>query len=349
MPELKKDFLINVGYMVTVGLLIFISFKFLFSVFLPFLIAFIIAYSVQKPSVYISQKIKLKGEICAVILAIFIFILLSLIIIFTVYYFFLKAKDLFLNISGILEDISKILAEVQTKFLGMFENLPFEINISAENLVSNFLENSVEKITSFFSSFAGNIVKGAPTFLFGMIVTLVASCYIAKDYKRLLKFYRNLFGENVYSKTHRIKEIVFNSVIKFIKGYLLLMLFTFFELLVGFYILKVRYAVVLALIVSIVDLLPILGTGTVLVPWGLLEITLSNPRGFGIIILYIFIIFARNFAEPKVIGKQIGINPLFTLTAMFAGLKIMGFAGLIIFPVLLIVIIEYYKNENNLA
>ena len=100
-----------------------------------------------------------------------------------------------------------------------------------------------------------------------MIVTLVASCYIAKDFKRLLKFYRNLFGENVYSKTHRIKEIVFNSVIKFIKGYLLLMLFTFFELLVGFYILKVRYAVVLALIVSIVDLLPILGTGTVLVPW----------------------------------------------------------------------------------
>lgn len=349
MQEQKKEFLLNIGFAVTVGLLIFVTFKFLFSFFLPFVIAFLIAYAVQKPSAYVCRKIRFKREICAVLLSILIFILLTTCVGFLGYYFITKAKDIFSNINGILGDISKIVSDVQNKFFSLFENFSPEININAENIVADFIEDTAKKITSFFSSLAGNIVKKAPSFLFSAIVTLVATCYISKDFMQLLRFYKNLFGEKVYNKTCRIKNIISSSVFKFVKGYLLLMLITFAELIIGFYILKIEYAVLLALLVSFVDLLPVLGTGTVLVPWGFANVILGEARGFGILILYILITVVRNFAEPKVIGKQIGINPLFTLVSMFAGLKLIGFWGLLLFPIVLIVLIEYYKGENNLA
>ncbi len=349
MQEQKKEFLLNVGFAVTVGLLIFVAFKFLFSFFLPFIIALLIAYLVQKPSVYICEKIRLKREICAILLSILVFLILASLVGVVGYYFIIKAKDIFSNINGILGDISKIVSEVQNKFFSLFENFSPEINFTAENIVLNFVEDTAKKITSFFSGFAGNIVKKAPSFLFSSIVTLVATCYISKDFMQLLRFYRNLFGEKVYCKTCRIKNIISSSVFKFIKGYLLLMSLTFLVLVVGFYILKIEYAVLLALLVSIVDLLPVLGTGTVLVPWGIADVILGEARGFGILILYISVTVIRNFAEPKVIGKQMGINPLFTLVSMFIGLKLIGFWGLLLFPIILIVLIEYYKGENDLA
>lgn len=349
MYQQKKEFLINVGFFTTMILLIFLSFKFLFSSFLPFLIAFLIASSVQKPSVCISERIHLKQGLCAVLLSVLIFVLLISIMFFAGYSFVAKAKDIFSNISDILVDVSKIFSDIQSKIFGLFKNFSPKINVKAENIVLGFFDDTATRITSVLSKLAEKIVKRTPSFLFSTIVTLVATCYISKDFNQLVRFYKNLFGDKIYNKTFRIKEIIKHSVVKFIKGYLILLLLTFVQLLIGFYLIGIEYAVVLAVLISIVDLLPVLGTGTILVPWGIANIILGDSRGVWVIILYIIITVLRNFAEPKVIGKQIGINPLFTLIAMFLGLKLAGFLGLIIFPIVLIVVIEYNKNENDIA
>ena len=137
------------------------------------------------------------------------------------------------------------------------------------------------------------------------------------------------------------------SVFKLIKGYAILMLMTFLELLAGFLILRVKYALLLSLLIAVVDILPVLGTGTVLIPWGIAGLILKNTAlGIGILVLYAVITVIRNFAEPKIIGKQIGINPLFTLLSMFIGIKLLGFAGVIIFPTALIVTVKYYSEDN---
>ena len=102
----------------------------------------------------------------------------------------------------------------------------------------------------------------------------------------------------------------------------------------------------LSVIIAIIDLLPVLGTGTVLVPWSILSVLSNDLRlGIGVAILYIVIVLVRNFLEPKIIGMQLGVNSLFTLMAMFLGLKVLGFWGLVLFPVILIVTIQYYKDE----
>lgn len=349
MYQQKKEFLINVGFFATAILLIFLCFRFLFSAFLPFVIAFLIASFVQKPSAFVSEKIRLKQGLCAVLLSVLIFVILISVLFFAGYFFVVKAKDIFSNISDILIDISKVFSDFQSKIFGLFENFSPNVNAKAENLVIGFFDDTATRITSFLSKLAENIVKGTPSFLFSTIVTLVATCYISKDFNQLLRFYKNFFGDKIYNKTYRIKEIIKYSVLKFVKGYLILLILTFVQLLIGFYLIGIEYTVVLAALISVVDLLPVLGTGTVLVPWGIADIILGNSRGIWVIVIYIIITLLRNFAEPKVIGKQIGINPLFTLISMFLGLKLAGFFGLIIFPIVLIVVIEYNKNENDMA
>ncbi len=342
--EYKKKFIINTLYLATLGTVIFVAFKFLFTYFLPFVIALLIAYLVQKPSRLISEKIKLRKELCAVILAVLGYVIFTVAIIFICYYLLVRARSFLNNSEYIFSQIRVLYSEIQGRILVFSDRLSPEITNTVEELFAETVNNITIKITSFLSSFAANAVKKAPSFLFSSIVALVGTCYISKDFDLLIRFYKNLFGERVYLKTLKIKTIVNKNILKIAKGYLILMAITFIELAVGFYILNINHPVFLSLFVSAVDLLPVLGTGTVLLPWGIIEVVLGNTRGIGIIILYGFITVIRNFAEPKIIGKQIGINPLFTLFSMFAGLKLIGFWGLILFPMVLIAVVEYYKE-----
>jgi predicted PurR-regulated permease PerM len=131
-----------------------------------------------------------------------------------------------------------------------------------------------------------------------------------------------------------------------LKGYLILSGIVFALLYGGFLILRVQNAVSIAFIIALADMLPILGTGTVMIPWAVVSALLGNYYfGIALAVLFVIIVIIRNFLEPKIIGKQIGINSLFTLIAMFLGLKLFGIVGLILFPIIFIVIIKYYKSE----
>ena len=95
----------------------------------------------------------------------------------------------------------------------------------------------------------------------------------------------------------------------------------------------------MAFLVSIIDILPILGTGIVLVPSSIVLLLARNYYfGFGILIIYAVILLVRQIAEPKIVGKSIGLSPLVTLVSMYAGFKLFGFFGMIIGPAMALII-----------
>ena len=155
-----------------------------------------------------------------------------------------------------------------------------------------------------------------------------------------------LIGDKVTERAVKIKNILFGSVLKLGKGYLILSSITFAALFLGLLLLRVENSFGIALIIALADALPVIGTGTIMVPWAVVAVLLGNYYfGIGLAVLFILVVILRNFLEPKIIGKQIGINSLFTLVAMFLGLKVLGIWGLFLFPIILIVTIQYYKNE----
>lgn len=120
----------------------------------------------------------------------------------------------------------------------------------------------------------------------------------------------------------------------------MLFLLTFAELSIGFLILRIPYAILLGLAITLFDILPVLGTGGFLLPWAAILFLIKNtPLAVGILVLYLIITVVRNIMEPRLVGKQIGLHPLATLMAMFLGLKLVGIVGMFLFPIGLTVIL----------
>ena len=347
--QAKKSFIISFIFAALVGLIIYISGKFLFQYLFPFVIAAIIAWFVQKPAKYLSERTRFKRGTCAAVLSVFIYIGAALILFFAFSGIVSAFRGLMGEVPAILEFLEEFVLKLKNSFSVILSGISEELSHQVNDIALSMLANVKARISNGFSGMAASLASRLPSFLFSSIVTLVAGCFIAKDFEQLSRFIRELLGEKIFGNIIKIKYIVVTSVLRLLKGYLILMIITFSELTVGFFIMGISYAPLLALLISFVDLLPVFGTGTVLIPWSIAEFISGNTgRGVGIVLIYITVSVVRNFLEPKIIGKQMGINPLFTLIAMFAGLKIFGFLGLVLFPVTLIVVIKYYKNEMEL-
>ena len=343
--QAKKSFLINLTFTVSVALIVYVTVRFLFFYLLPFVIALILAWLVQKPASFVSSKLKIKKGLCAAVLTAFFYITTLFLIGFLVYNLVSSLRDIFsqTNFMSFLEDVIKRIKLIFDSALnGISEKWVERLN----EIINDMLSDFTHKLTVFFSNFATSIASKLPSFLFSSIITLVAGCYIAKDFERLSRFVSELIGKRKYRNILKVKQIFVNSILKLARGYLILMAITFLELTVAFYLLRLKHPLVIALIVSFIDLLPVFGIGTALIPWSVAEIISGDSKmGISLILIYLAVTVARNFLEPKVIGSQIGINPLFTLIAMFAGLKFFGFWGLFLMPIALIVVIKFYKEE----
>ena len=190
-----------------------------------------------------------------------------------------------------------------------------------------------------------------PKLIFGFIVTILATYYFTIDRVRVNCFFLSLFPKDIQPRLIKAKELFAESVGKYLRAYGILFCITFVELLIAFMVLRVGYSFVLALVIALVDILPVLGTGAVLVPWGVVSLIIGNyGRGVGILVAYAIITVVRQVIEPKIVGKFIGLSPLAALASMYIGLKLMGIVGIFGFPLLTILgkrILESRKCEKN--
>lgn len=315
---------------------------------MPFIVGGAVAWLVQKPAGLISEKTKLKRSAAAGTLALAVFIGAAALIFFICFKAVSAAAGFFEEIGGNADMLTGIFEDLKSFASSLFEKLPKEFNLFLSGFYGSAVNKAAAYLTSLVSSAAGYTVKHAPVFLLSCAVAAASACYIAADFRRLIKFARELCGKRIYVNAVKVKNILVNSVFKFVKGYIIILGITFVELFAGLAVLKIKYTLILAALIALIDILPILGTGTVLIPWAAVELIMGNTaKGAGLAVLYIVITVVRNFAEPKIIGKQIGIKPLFTLLAMFIGIKLFGVAGIFILPITLIVVIEYYKQEDS--
>lgn len=344
----KKRFLINVSFYSAVLLTVYVIYVFLFKSLLPILISLIIGVLVQKPARFLEAKLKIKRQIFAAIFGALVYIFVAAILGFGFFYLLKFGKDFLENMPDFSDEIGKIITDFKSGISGVFSEKFPEFAEEIESFLTTSTKTFFEKIGNSITKVLTNMAANTPAIMLNTAISLVACCYIAKDYEKLVKFFKNLFGNKVYENTVKIKSILTESVFKIFKGYFKLALITFGILFLTFWILKIKFFVLLAFLVALVDFLPVLGTGTVLVPWGLLDIIIGDyKRGAIILVVYLGISLLRNFLEPKIIAKQVGINPLFMLISIFLGLRLFGVLGVILVPVVMIVIYEFYSTQTD--
>ncbi len=191
-----------------------------------------------------------------------------------------------------------------------------------------------------------SVVKQVPSVAVSILVAVICCIFMTADYTTL----RNLILGIAGNRSHglkRTKQVVFSTLGKYVKTYSKIILITFTELFIGLHLLKLfkiytgGYIVVISLITAIIDVIPVLGTGTVLIPWALWQLFVSGNIGMGVglIIMYVAITVIRQVIEPKLVGDELGLPSFVTLMAMYLGSQLFGFLGLFLLPLTLAVLV----------
>ena len=206
------------------------------------------------------------------------------------------------------------------------------------DMLSDMLRQTMSSASASLTGFATSLIMGLPKVLLSVLVGVIALFYLFFDGAGIVSQMRFFLSENSISRLRVGMMRVREAVGRCVRAYLLLTFLTFSELLAGMLILNVGSPVMVAFVIALVDLLPVLGVGTVLIPWSILAfITGDMFRGIGLLVLFAAMYAVRQFAEPRIVGETIGVHPFFMLIAVFAGFRLFGIAGVLLVPILLYV------------
>lgn len=332
-PEIEKyvHLILKVLAYLTIALIAYFALRFVFIYFTPFIIALVLSLIIE-PIVKFFQKLKLNrglSVLLSLLLSLGGFIAFSIFAITRIVYELIRLYE---RLPNYYEDLYNLSAEIIQQATDLYLQLPPE----ALNIIQDVLRTVFDKATTFLSHTTTvliDILTTLPSAAILLIVTLISTFFLTKDKYMIKDFVFRQLPPTWGTKLTSLKTDLFGALIGFLKAELIILTVTFLESFIGLTLIGIDYAFILAIVIAVFDIMPVLGTGGIYVPWAITNIVLGNYRtGIALLVLYGIITVVRYMIEPKVVGQQLGIHPVVTLISMFAGLKLIGAAGLILGP-----------------
>ena len=339
---------------ICVGIGIFLIIKYALGIFLPFLIAWGLAILTAPLSKKLAKAFGISRKFCSFLLTFLLIGTVAGLLFFAVNRLIFEAERLFVRLSEDSERIGALignffdrLSSLDEKRLPILESLlkieqfrQFWDNI--DEVVTDAIGGAISTLTQWIPGALIDLLGRLPEVLIFLLITVISCFYFSADIDRINRQAVSLLPKRIRQNVHSIKITVIQKLSGYVRAYILLLLLTFGELFVGFLMLGVPYPLLLAVLIALLDILPIFGVGTALIPWALIEILFSKDyyTSIGLFIIYAIITIVRQITEPKIVGGTLGLPPLVTLIAMYTGLNLFGFLGIIIGPLLALLIVS---------
>lgn len=341
-----------------VSFIVFVSFVLMRYTFL-FLFPFLLSAFVANITFPIVQKIEAKWKLSRTITTVFVlfsFIFVHLCLIFV------SASLLIAEVNTIIETLPThfermkmfILYYYDERLLPRYEIIqrfaPFLPILSDWN-VAQYVEFIVDKMDVSSSHILTILMKSA-SFAFAslssiltiMLVFFIATFLMVKDYEKLITYIHRFFPKRVIRTLKNISEHGLKTAFAFLKAQFLIALLSSSIVFLGFVILRIEHPFTIAMIVLLIDLIPYIGIGFFFIPWIIYSfLTKQFDIAIQLSVVYSVVVIMRQFIEPRMIAKQIGIHPLVALLVLFAGFQYFGLIGIVITPLILIVVSTLYK------
>lgn len=343
----KKEFVIDFIYISIIISLAFIAVKYSFLYIYPFIISLVVGIIIEPFVATFQDKLRLSRAIssfiCIALFYIVVFVFLFLVILAV----YSSMKALVANAAQTIETINEYVELISLKTknntASIIEIIAFEFSNYIKSLKLDAIIGG--RIGTGLIEFITGIIKSVPQVSIGMLVSIVASYFVTLNFSDIKNFLLKQLSQKHQKILHECKRVVTKILKNYLKSYLILMALTFLELVVLFSIFKIKPAIVLAFFISLVDILPVLGVGSILIPWSIICLVTGNVTKATVLIsIYILVTVVRNTAEPKIISQNIGLNPLITIITIFIGFKLFGIIGLILLPIIAMLIIELNKS-----
>lgn len=352
----RRDFLIDLVFVMAIIGLVYVFFKYCFVIAAPFLLSFFFAVILQRPLGWLDKKTKNKMHSFWSIVLVLLCVAIILGPVISIIAALFREIGNFISFLGEqLNDLPTFLVTLQNEILKAIKFLPDSIYTSVSENITQFFGNlindfdvsklgiNMSSITSGLSngiSGVYSVVKNIPSILISVVIGIIAWILFTKDYKKVVKFIKLQLPDKHKNLLSETKKIFSSTILKMCRAYGLIMFITFCENFLGLTILnligvmKNSYVFVIAICIAVFDILPVAGSGGILIPWSLIALVSGNVgQCVGLLILYAVITVIRQYIEPKIVGDSLGVNPLVTLAGLYFGLKLFGFMGMFIVPI----------------
>lgn len=326
------------------GALVWLGGRLLAVYLLPFVLAWFLSLCITSPAHRIARALHCSPKLCSVLL-------LTAVLCSAVALIGVSVNRLLSELQGLLNRLLEkgalsedILTgrvdyfQTAVSKIGFLERLSVTRNGAIfrerfNEMVGKALSDGIASVSAELPRFAAKMISAMPSALLFIAVTVIAGFYFCMDRQgieeRLISLLPKALQQRIPAWRVGIKRVFLN----YLRAYLLLLGLTFLELFVGFCILRVDYAFLLAAVIAVVDLLPVLGVGTVLIPWAVVELFNRHVAvGVGLLILYGAVSILHQVLEPKLVGKSLGLHPLLTLAAGYVGFRAFGILGMAAAP-----------------
>ena len=369
--EKRRSFIINTVFVVIIVGLFYLAIKYALGIVWPFVVAFFLAMLLQRPVNFLSTKTPLKRGISSVIMVLFVLVIVGSILGLIIGRIVMELKGFFVYLLIKMEDAPAFVDQIQAWLSDTFSFLPKSLHESIMTATENFLNRlmgieakaSADAIQaessgidfSLLSSPLGAVwgtAKQIPMIAVGVLVCVVSCCFMTTDYRTLRDMILSQLSQKRQSAVIRTKQVTFSTLGKMGKAYSIILFVTFMEMLLGLSFLKLihvynsGYIFAIAFITAVVDIIPVLGTGTILIPWALWSLFTGDVGlGIGLLVVYAIISVIRQVIEPKLVASQLGLPPFVTIMAMYIGSQLFGFIGLFLLPIT-IMLLKVLNDEG---
>lgn len=320
----------------------YLFFEYLLPVIMPFFIAWLIAFSIQKIMNKLRDKAKIPKKFSALVLVLAVTAALGFIC-------YLVLVRIYGELASFAENALQFITRAQKdpEFAALWIKkidaaIPF-LHVEgwltdAWNAVNAKLETAtlgmVTEVTSKILPILGDMITFVPEAIMYIFVIVFSSYYFAVDFEKINRFFLKLLPPKVRETIFTAKREMRGTFGKLLRAYGFIILLTFTELFIFLSLIGIKYSLTIAFFIALIDILPVLGTGTVLIPWGLALLLMGNTaKGAAILGAYAFITILREIIEPKLVGKSMGIHPLAALAALYVGFRFFGVVGMLVLPI----------------
>lgn len=349
--EKRRRFIINIIYFVIVLAIVYIVLEYASKWVMPFILGFLVSLAFRPLVKLLSKKANLNQAFCAFVVVILGYSLVGFLVALAGNALFDMLKEFGMNLPSIyIDEISPFLQTANQGFLSFAEKFSPEIADQAGVILNDMLGTLQEKLVELSGRMISGIASVSaklPLWIISFIFTILSSLFISMDYDHVISFIKRQLPDKTKEMIVDIKNYLGKTIASYLKAYLILMCITFIELSVGFLALRVKNPFGIAGIIAIADMLPVLGTGTVVLPWAVISVFQQRYYlAAGLVILYLIVTAIRHFIEPKVIGDQLGLQPIVALISMYLGFVWFGVFGAIFFVVAMNIVVALQKADK---
>lgn len=336
---------------IAVFLGIYLSIRYLLPIFLPFLLAAALALAAEPMTQFFCSRLRMPRGVSAAISVSMAFCFLALVLLLLAALLVREVGYL----AGVIPDLEQTaktgITSLSQWLQGLTRYAPDGLQSYLSGNIAEFFSGGtalLDKAAGWVLSLASGILSHVPDSALGLGTALIASFMISAKLPKIRQTLGRLLQKTGLPKILPALKRMKAALGGWLLAQLKLSGITWAIVTLGFVLLKVPYAPAWAALVALVDAFPILGTGTVLIPWSLIcFLQGSTPRAIGLLGIYALVALTRSIMEPRLVGKQLGLDPLVTLFALYAGYKVWGFGGMLLAPMLAVAAVHLLPEKGQ--